>query len=918
MAAEEPTPTQGLELVGQKVKILVDAISELRNFGLDHVVQLPELVLVGDQSAGKSSLMSALTEVQLPKDQGICTKCPANIKTSPSDTWSCKVSLQQYYKYVSPGPRGVESKHVTKTRPFPPWIEQTLEVKMFKTITNKSELEEVIKWAQIALLNHDEDYRLFIPGTGRRALGDFQQERESAEAKFSPNVIFIEISGPGLPALSFYDLPGIFRVAPDPKDQYLAKVIENLAVKYIDRPNALIIWTLAMKTDPSNSSTGKVIQDCKATGRCVGVLTNPDHVSVRHLEYEKILLGKAHIVRHGYFVTKQPAENSNLHGPDYHALARQEETEFFDTHHLWTHDWADFRDRCGTSAIQEFLSTQLATQILHRLAPSPLPSSKAVSNMSSSIPSITDKVQKRTRDVDQQLSDCPDLPESDMLNIVTRLLAQVSNDIQNLVNGDLFGLATSFQNDWTTLCDQFRDLILHIKPKVTVSHESDHATEVIDIISDDDEPSQPSTPSRKRPSGNEQAQLQSPSQRQRTSQSPHPQHRVIQTPPTGLKRENGLMQAPPPPLLGRSTASRRSQFAGTAWQSVENLGKGFTNLAEISRTILSTTRPGLPGLVNPKTYNDLCLQSVASWKFPLDIFINQTLRMLRQQLENILKKRLGVYEQTQLYHAAGTYLHKFLDDHMEEQRKCLNELFELETYRSFTVNRAAIFENQASELRNLQQIRRTVRARAFVEKQIRLGQKKRLLMEMTMDERNKEMSKRASEIKDEQLGPDPFKLELEVAAYVRGYYMTAALRFVDGVCLNVHGNLFRKISQSIFYHLETELGIAGSADGMITPVLTISRANENTIGEEACRNLMEEDATTGRKRRELKQEKQRLSAFSERLTRLVEQIREGDSNSERGQFEPAAYSSHTDDGMPDVPEVDDDDDVMIVDDGSRV
>ncbi|PMD65465.1 uncharacterized protein K444DRAFT_519277 [Hyaloscypha bicolor E] len=871
--AEEPAQTQGLELVGQKVKILVDAISELRNFGLDHVVQLPELVLVGDQSAGKSSLMSALTEVQLPKDQGICTKCPANIKTSPSDTWTCQVSLQQYYKYISPGPRGVESRHVTKARPFPPWVEQVLEVKKFKTITNKSELEEVIKWAQIALLNHDEDYRIFIPGTGRRALGDFQQERESTEAKFSPNVIFIEISGPGLPALSFYDLPGIFRVAPDPKDQYLAKVIENLAVKYIDRPNALIIWTLAMKTDPSNSSTGKVIQDCKATSRCVGVLTNPDHVSIRHLEYEKILLGKAHIVRHGYYVTKQPAENSNLHGPNYHALARQEETEFFDTHELWTQDWASFRNRCGTSAIQEFLSTQLATQILY------------------SIPNITEKVQQRTRDVDQQLSDCPDLPESDMLNIVTRLLAQVSNDVQNLVNGDLYDLPTSFQNEWTTLCDRFRDLILHIKPKVTVSHESDHA-EVIELISDDDEPFRPSTPIRKRPA----EQVQSPpAQRQRTSQSPHSQYRVIQTPPTGIKRENGLMQAPPL----RLPASNRNQFAGTPFQSVENLGKGFTNLTEISKTILSNTRPGLPGLVNIKTYNDLCLQSVASWKFPLEIFINETLRMLRQQLENILKKRLGVYEQTQLYRTAGTYLQKFLDGHMEEQRKCLKELFELETYRSFTINRAAILENNTNELRNLQQIRRSVRARAFVEKQIRLGQKKRLT-DMTMEERSKEMNKRAAEIRDEQLGPDPFKLELEVAAYVRGYYMTAALRFVDSVCLSVHGKLFRSISQSIFYYLETQLGIAGSLDG-----------------EEVCRNLMEEDATTGRKRRELKQEKHRLTAFSERLARLVEQIREGD-NSEHGQSEPATYSNYTGDGMPDVPEVEDDDDVMIVDDGSRL
>jgi hypothetical protein len=366
--AQIPT---GLEFVGQKVKILVDAINDLRLYGLDHVVQLPELVLVGDQSAGKSSLMSALTEVQLPRDQGMCTKCPANIKTSPADTWSCKVSLQQYWKYANPLCKVVDMRTVTKKNPFPLWVEQKLEVKAFKTIYDKSELQEVMKWAQIALLNHDEDYKLFVPGTGNRAHNNnYEYESDHAVARFSPNVIAVEISGPGLPSLSFYDLPGIFRVAPDPKDQYLAKVIENLAIRYIQRPGALIIWTLAMKTDPSNSSTGRVIQDCNAGDRCIGVLTNPDHVQVRHVEYEKILRNQAHIVGHGYFVTRQPGDTFDLHAPNYHARGREEEIEFFDSDPLWTGDWRQFRDRCGSLAIQKYLSQEFAKEISKRLVSS--------------------------------------------------------------------------------------------------------------------------------------------------------------------------------------------------------------------------------------------------------------------------------------------------------------------------------------------------------------------------------------------------------------------------------------------------------------------------------------------------------------------------------------------------------------------
>jgi len=403
------------------------------------------------------------------------------------------------------------------------------------------------------------------------------------------------------------------------------------------------------------------------------------------------------------------------------------------------------------------------------------------------------------------------------MNIITRLLAQISNDIQNLANGGLYSNEESFQSNWTTLCHQFRDLILHIKPRVTVTHESDHAAEVIDLMSDDEQLSQPSTPRHKRPSDE---QIQSPTpQRPRfsQSQSPHSQQsRVVHTPQTGIKREHGLMQAPPVPSpLGRSN-NRRGQtfFASTPFYSVENLGKGFTTLTDISKTILSDLRPGLPGIVDTKTYNDLCLQAVAPWKLPLEIFIDETRRLLRYQLGNILKKRLGVYEQTQLYRAAATYLDKFLDNHVAEQRKSLNELRELENYRLFTINDTAVSENRASELRALQQTRRSVRARAFVEKQIRLGQKKRLPADMSIEDKNKEMAKRVADVKDEQLGPDPMDKELGVAAYVRGYYITAALRFVDSVCLSMNGNLFRKIGKSIFYYLETELGIVGSADGM--------------------------------------------------------------------------------------------------------
>ncbi|KAH9211941.1 P-loop containing nucleoside triphosphate hydrolase protein [Leptodontidium sp. 2 PMI_412] len=844
--ATTPPSSQGLEFVGQKVKILVDAINDLRNFGLEQVVDLPELVLVGDQSAGKSSLMSALTEVQLPRDQGICTKCPANLKTSPAETWSCKVSLQRYYRYENPRGGIIDQKSVTKKNPFPPWKEQTLDIREFKTIDDKSELEQVIKWAQIALLNPNDDFTDFIPGTGARSGGSFERERDSTIAKFSPNVIAIEISGPGLPALSFYDLPGIFRLASDRKEQYLAMVIENLAIKYIQRPNALIIWTLAMKTDPNNSHTGKVIQDCEATDRCLGVLTNPDHVSARHVEYERVLQGKSHIIKHGYFVTKQPGDDAVLEGPHYHSDAREDEMKFFTTDKLWTGEWAQFRSRCGTTAIQKFLSTELARQIM------------------ASIPSITEKIATRSREVDRQLSECPDLPDSDIRNIIMRRLSDFSNDVKNVMYGEA---SSDFQSEWSTLADQFRDMIIHIKPMVTLSHESDTASSsgIIEILSDDEDNFvRPSLVSNRKRGA------------QSAEGSPSPiRQKMMDGTTRPMKYEDEAMQPPSTP----SRSQNRNPFSKTVFGRFAGLGQKFIDLAGI-RTYITKHQSGLPGIPSPQTYNELQLKSVKSWNHILEVFMTETFSLVEKHLLEILHVNLGMYEQTALYKASKQHLRSFLSEIEEKERKSLRELYELETFKSYTINKAAVDDFRAKELQILTNQRKIIRAQAYVRNQMRNDRKARIPTDLPAEERNRKMKEKIAAVKDEQLPTDPFIDEIAVAAYIRGYYMTAGMRFIDSVCLSMKGRLFRSIRQSVSFYLEMQLGITSVGDG-----------------EDICRGLMEEDDTIAKHRRNLRQEKDKLTGFSRRLAALLKQIEETDSNDHADGRRSSRGSSGTDNEM---------------------
>ena len=69
-------------------------------------------------------------------------------------------------------------------------------------ITDKKEVEERIRRAQLAILNPDVSPQMFLSGP------DVELDGES-ELTFSKNCVYLELSGPDLTDLSFCDLPGM-------------------------------------------------------------------------------------------------------------------------------------------------------------------------------------------------------------------------------------------------------------------------------------------------------------------------------------------------------------------------------------------------------------------------------------------------------------------------------------------------------------------------------------------------------------------------------------------------------------------------------------------------------------------------------------------------------------------------------------
>ncbi len=98
-----------------------------------------------------------------------------------------------------------------------------------------------------------------------------------------------------------------------------------------------------------------------------GVLTKPDRLppgsSIK--ECRRILRGEIFHLGHGYFVTKQPSQLLLDRGIT-HAEARMDESRFFETTEPWKSEFAEFKDRFGTSRLQTALSHKLTAQILSR------------------------------------------------------------------------------------------------------------------------------------------------------------------------------------------------------------------------------------------------------------------------------------------------------------------------------------------------------------------------------------------------------------------------------------------------------------------------------------------------------------------------------------------------------------------------
>ncbi|RHZ78949.1 hypothetical protein Glove_153g30 [Diversispora epigaea] len=331
----------------KKASQYINILNDLRRIGAHSAVDLPTVVFCGNQSAGKSSLLEAISNVQLPRSEGTCTRCVMELRLIElEEEWSCQISLRQ--EYDKTGNR----------------LSQPIEAKFGNLLKSPKEVELMARRAQKALLNPSENSYGYLNWNFRTHYDD---DANTNELKFTKNVVCLEIKGKNVPNLSLIDLPGIIRHTEKAEDRKFINLIEELVKEYIKKEQSIIIATITCRDEIDNQAIVTLAKEADPAGhRTLGVLTKPDTIEpATHEIWLKILRGEAHKLSLGYYVVKNPSKIQLTNQITFEE-ARKDEENFFKREYPWKN--LILSEPIGVKRLQYKLS-ELLIQAIRRNLP---------------------------------------------------------------------------------------------------------------------------------------------------------------------------------------------------------------------------------------------------------------------------------------------------------------------------------------------------------------------------------------------------------------------------------------------------------------------------------------------------------------------------------------------------------------------
>ncbi|GAD94931.1 dynamin family protein [Paecilomyces variotii No. 5] len=224
-----------LRQLQQQQSKLLDTIDELRGIGVGGLIDFPQLIVCGNQSAGKSSVLEAISRVRFPTNHSICTRFATEFILRQSPSPKTKISIE-------PGPSRTDSSERQRLQSF-----------SHEGFSSGNDLPALIEKAK-----------------------EHMGITDSANSVPSDDVLKVELSGPGKPELTLVDLPGLDYSSQDQAFQAV-NIVRGLAEKYMSDSRSIILAVISAKSDYHLQEVLKICQrfDQKRE-RTIGIITQPD------------------------------------------------------------------------------------------------------------------------------------------------------------------------------------------------------------------------------------------------------------------------------------------------------------------------------------------------------------------------------------------------------------------------------------------------------------------------------------------------------------------------------------------------------------------------------------------------------------------------------------------------------------------
>ncbi|RBR21672.1 uncharacterized protein FIESC28_04772 [Fusarium coffeatum] len=291
-------------------------MDKLRELGISDMVPLPQMVVVGDQSAGKSSVLESLTGFHFPRDVTLCTRHATEIICRREETSKIVISIH-----------AVDADE-EEARSFRRTVEN-LDAKEFGQIFKDA--------AKVMGIESDSN-------------------GNTSGSAFSRDVLRVEISGPNEDHLTVIDVPGMFEnETPGMTTKADIELVKSMVKRYINESRTIILAVVPCNGDIANQKILTYAKEADPEGkRTLGVLTKPD-LAVEEATKRVVVdlvLGKRRDLQLGYCVVKNRGADDTSSSPEDRNL---QERSFF-TQASWTKLPAD---RVGIPALKTRLGQLL-------------------------------------------------------------------------------------------------------------------------------------------------------------------------------------------------------------------------------------------------------------------------------------------------------------------------------------------------------------------------------------------------------------------------------------------------------------------------------------------------------------------------------------------------------------------------------